>query len=480
MKLRYLEEPSLEFAFGGRHIDPRHGLDFYGPADVQDAAVRTIRVGVVGTQESIDGVTGWLDVCRTFIDAKESRLGHLFPPFPGFDTDRAFRSSVVINSRLTRRISTHELNRLSGLSPIEATNVAVDLYDHELRSLNEEPNCDVIIVCRPETLIDTGTRLRRIAVGADIEATGPLAPGLGDFHSLLKARSLTYSRPIQIVRRSTWDPAFKEPKDAEIRRRQDDATKAWNFHTAIYYKAGGAPWRLPRDSSDLASCYVGIGFYRTSDPDVLETSVAQIFNQRGDGVIVRGSQARVSKTDKQPHLSEEGAQQLLYDALETYRNEHHHSPARVVLHKTSPFTPEEAAGFRAAMNEHRIDLLELIWIRQGADLRLFRDGPHPALRGTFLSLDSERHVIYTRGSVPFYKTYPGMYVPRPVGLHLHATESSPVELAAEVLALTKMNWNSTQLDGRHPITIRTADKVGEILRHLGPEERSATRYAYYM
>jgi hypothetical protein len=26
-------------------------------------------------------------------------------------------------------------------------------------------------------------------------------------------------------------------------------------------------------------------------------------------------------------------------------------------------------------------------------------------------------------------------------------------------ALVKMNWNQTQLDGRQPITIRTADRV---------------------
>ncbi|WP_433715897.1 hypothetical protein ACQP2U_19145 [Nocardia sp. CA-084685] len=60
------------------------------------------------------------------------------------------------------------------------------------------------------------------------------------------------------------------------------------------------------------------------------------------------------------------------------------------------------------------------------------------------------------------------------------TESSPEHLAEELLALTKMNWNQTQLDGRQPITLRTADRVGQIVRHLSPQDRPQARYAFYM
>jgi argonaute-like protein implicated in RNA metabolism and viral defense len=96
------------------------------------------------------------------------------------------------------------------------------------------------------------------------------------------------------------------------------------------------------------------------------------------------------------------------------------------------------------------------------------------------SLDDQRHILYTRGSVPFYGTYPGMNIPSPLPFRLVETESSPEDLADEILALTKMNWNQTQLDARQPITIRTADQVGEILRYLGPHDRPQGRYAFYM
>ena len=478
MRITILNEPHLEFANGSRHIDPRHGITNYGPADAQDTPVRTIRAGIVGPQTAIEGVQRWLDSCREPINAKHSHLGHLYVPFPGFDTDRGFRSTIVWNSRLERPINSRALKRLQGLNPLTAVQDAVNLYDAELAALNEEPNCDVVIVCRPDDLPEQATPAQDSTDGSPSSRT-PSSEGM-NFRSLLKARSMKYSQPIQILRRSTWDPTHKETADAPVRQKQDEATRAWNLHTALYYKAGGVPWRLPRDPSDLTSCYVGVAFYRALDEESLQTSVAQVFNQRGDGVIVRGGQATVSKDDRQPHLSEDDAYALLEQALHQYRSEHRTTPARVVLHKTSSFTPAEIAGFNSAADSEHLSVLELVWIGGGESIRLFRRGEQPPLRGTLLTVTDERHILYTRGSVPFYKPYPGMYVPTPLGFRTVETQTSPEKLAEEILSLTKMNWNQTQLDARKPITLRTADTVGDILRHLAPGERPAARYAFYM
>lgn len=53
-------------------------------------------------------------------------------------------------------------------------------------------------------------------------------------------------------------------------------------------------------------------------------------------------------------------------------------------------------------------------------------------------------------------------------------------MAKEVLALTKMNWNNTQFDGKWPITLLAAKKVGSILRHLGPADQCQPHYGFYM
>jgi hypothetical protein len=476
VKLDVRDEPLLEFACNARHVDPRHGIWDYGPIDATSTALRTIRAGIVGTPASVQGLRAWLDKCRLPIAAKDSRLGHLFVPFPGFDASAGFRSTLVWDSRLERHIRERDIRRLAEFKPQDAVRAAVELYAAELELLDEEPGCNVVIIARPETLPEAAEP--EIDPAAPWKKLPPEEPA-DDFRALLKATAMRYSRPIQIIRRTTWDPAFT-PAGQDKPRLQDEATRAWNLHTALYYKAGGVPWRLPRDPASLDNCYVGITFYRSTDHQTLQTSVAQVFDQLGDGVIVRGAPAKVSRHDRQPHLTSADAQALLADALRRYRSEHRHLPARVVLHKTSSYTDDELAGFRAAAGTADVDMLEMLWLPADDPVRLFRSAAHPPLRGTLLSVDDQRHLLYTRGSVPFYGTYPGMYIPSPLPFRLVETESSPEYLADELLALTKMNWNQTQLDGRQPITIRTADRVGEILRYLGPHDRPQARYAYYM
>lgn len=255
---------------------------------------------------------------------------------------------------------------------------------------------------------------------------------------------------------------------------QDEATRAWNIHTALYYKAGGAPWRLLRSPSELTTCFVGISFYRSLEGDVVMTSVAQVFNERGEGIIVKGAQAQLDKNDRQPHLSKDDAKALLKNAIAVYRKEHHTSPARLVVHKTSRLTSGEVAGFEEAAEDHDIDSVELISVRRSFT-RLYREGTYPPLRGTFLKMQPDTGLLYLRGSVQFFQTYPGMYVPRPLELSVTRSEASIEQIAKEMLSLSKLNWNNTQFDGGEPITLRAARRVGDILKCIhegGPVQPS--------
>jgi hypothetical protein len=57
------------------------------------------------------------------------------------------------------------------------------------------------------------------------------------------------------------------------------------------------PWRLPRDPSALATSFIGISFYKDPLNKNLETSTAQMFDERGQGLILRGGRARTGKSD---------------------------------------------------------------------------------------------------------------------------------------------------------------------------------------
>ena len=66
-------------------------------------------------------------------------------------------------------------------------------------------------------------------------------------------------------------------------------------------------------------------------------------------MVVRGGQARVSKDDRQVHLSLDAAQKLLEDALAQYHKEHKTSPARVVVHKSSKYSQDEIDAKRHSL-----------------------------------------------------------------------------------------------------------------------------------
>jgi hypothetical protein len=133
-------------------------------------------------------------------------------------------------------------------------------------------------------------------------------------------------------------------------------------------------------------------------------SVAQVFNERGDGMVVRGGQAIFDKDDRQPHLNEGDAFKLLRSAVESYQDEHKTSPARIVLHKTSSFSPDEIAGLKAAAETERIEIMDLVWVRRSW-LRLYRTKIYPPLRGVWLRLGDREGIVYLRGSVTFFATY---------------------------------------------------------------------------
>jgi hypothetical protein len=480
VRAEVLDEPTLEFGGGALHVDPRFGIAAHGPADrnVQGAPT-AIRLGLVGPADQLDGLRRWLERCREPIPAKDERYPHLFPSFPGCDIDSGLFTTVVFSDRNTRQVPERALRALEGPSRLEAVNAAVEIYADELTAMADENRTDVILVARPDELRDVRARSRASGRSAPARPSAPEPGTLGgeNFHDVLKARMLHMRQPLQIIRRTTWDEAATPPPG---RGRQDEATRAWNIHVALYYKAGGVPWRLPRLSTDLTACFIGISFYRSSASGALDTAVAHVFNERGDGVVVRGGPAQVSREDRQPHLNEADAHQLLQTALNVYRREHLTVPARVVIHKSSRFTPGEVAGFESAAEDRDLAALDLLWLTASEDTRLFRPGIAPPLRGTHLTLSTEESLLYTRGSVEFYSTYPGMFVPQPLGIRPARSTRSIRDLATELLALSKMNWNQTGLDGRLPITLRTASQVKRVLRFCDPAQNVATRYAQYM
>ncbi len=453
-----IEEPLLEFGYSATHPEQRAGIIAHGPADIEmEGRCERIRVGLVGEVKAVEEVQDYLKACAGGVNAKTSELRELFPEFPGCRAKVGFCARLAFPKHAKRAMSRSLLRGLAAAEgDDERIRAGVELCAQEVNRLLEHAEVDVVVLARPSGIPD--------GVG-DHERVGQ------NFHDLLKAALIATPTPIQIIRPVTWRGG------AGV---EDPATRAWNLFSALFYKAGGKPWRLHSSRSEPTRCFVGVSFTRVSTGGELFASVAQVFNELGDGVIVRGGIAAHGEHDRQPHLSREDAQALLRDALDRYRAVHKNLPATLTLHKTSSFSDEEVAGFLAAAEAGPLEC-ELVWLTSSDEAMVMREAhTYPPLRGTLVTLSEDEHLLYTHGSVPYYKTYPGLYVPRPLGLRPRLIERPVQEVAREILSLTKLNWNRARMGARLPITLLTARSVGEILRHVPSSVPAASQYAKYM
>lgn len=480
MKLRYIEEPSLQFGTS-HHICPKSGIYTYNPFDITQVRPEKITIGIVGKGESVDKVLEWLESCKSHIDGKQSKTPHpnLFMNFCGFNKNVGFKCEIAYDDTYLRKLNNSDIEKIiKEKNSLEETITEVtNLYLSEIKFLSKNKKPDVILCALPENLMKhimeskpkTNDEEGEEIVEKDFDDED-VSKKEQNFRRNLKAKAMQYNIPIQIIRDRIAKPT------AEM---QDPATIAWNFFTALYYKASGTPWALIRKDSAETTCYAGISFFKSRDKKSTQTSIAQIFNELGNGVILRGEEITLKKNDRTPHLDDQQAYNLLTQSLKEYYDAVKIFPKRLVLHKTSNFNEDEVYGFIQAAKELHINQIDLVSI-QTSDIRLYRSGNYPPMRGTQFTMSDKHHLLYTRGSVPYYETYPGRYIPRAIEIKLATYDESPNVICDEILALTKMNWNNTQFDRQMPITIECARNVGEILKYLTPDDNMQLKYSFYM
>ena len=465
-KAHVFDEPMLEFGDGGQHCDPRQGLREHGPLQPRSGDV--IRVGVIGTDDTVAGFTEFLEETGRGIESGNKQLINLNPDFPGLGNQNPFRCKFEVPDEATATISRRQVNEIIGIGRHdEAVRRAVELVTSQLSALIEgSAKPDVIVLALPIPLIEKLVNAKSEAEDSDDEDDGG---DMLNFRDLLKAKTLHLPIPTQIVWPDTWDDTAKIPRKVKRdsnRQTQVKATRAWNLLNALFYKAGKVPWRLLPDQAEYRTSFLGIGFYRDLDGQQLWTSTAQMFDERGRGLILRGARAQTETRGRHPYLTAKDAEDLVVQSIAAYKAHHRHVPARLVVLKTSRFRAEEAEGIDAALGKFGIDMSDLVWVQESSPIAIFRDGNYPVLRGTFVDLDG-KGLLYTRGSVPFYGTFPGLRVPRPLLLVPHENSDSQIlTLAKDVLALTKVNWNTTQFDQKLQAPIKAAREVGRILKHV--------------
>jgi len=488
-RLIYLTEPRLRFGYGQALEDPRDGLTLFGPLD--RGGVYGIRAGVIGTDEGISRFIRWVKTIQTPLSVAKSDAEALFRPFfPGFET--VFGVPWSPTPQLQVSIDPKDLNDCLHIADRhQRVYRTVDLFAKKLADAKrqEEQQIDIWFVvipddvhkyCRPKSMVEAALRqqeeltvpradARRFVKEPSLfDAVNQLVEPLRyepDFHNQLKARLLLKEAPLQILQESTLAPEdFLTPFGQPKRRVDKPSTIAWNVCSTAFYKASGRPWKLHNIRKGV--CYLGLVFKRDDrEGDAKKACcAAQMFLDSGDGVVFKGAVGPWYVPDtREYHLGRESAREVVALALETYakRSEDGKPPREMFIHGRIRFNDEEWEGFKSACSKET----ELVGvrIRRATHLKLFTRGDYPIARGLAYVQSEREAYLWTVGFIPRLQTYIGKEVPNPLFVEVCRGQASIVRVLADVLALTKLNYNACIFGDGEPVTLKFADAVGEIL-----------------
>ena len=178
------------------------------------------------------------------------------------------------------------------------------------------------------------------------------------------------------------------------------------------------------------------------------------------------------------HLSESEAKNLMQRVCRSYMDEHRKPPTELFIHGRTRFNDAEWAGFQAAVPKET----RLIGVRivRSQELKLFRPGAMPVLRGSAYRLSGTRALLWTAGFIPQLMTYPGREVPNPLLVEICRGEADLDRVLLDVMGLTKVNFNACLFADGLPVTLRFADAVGEILTAAPLTEGPPLPFRHYI
>lgn len=492
IEILQLHDPLLEFGGVGEFTDPKEGLKHGGPFDLRFGSARRneLRVGFIGNAEAIEIARNWLIRCQGEIPSSMSNLTQ-YPHFLGFR--KIFRSSLEFNPLWDFIIDAKNLNEaLNSRKDTDAFKLTLELFSSGLEKISniDTVRPDVIFCCLSDEVVNVCWSIKNEKVKQadkkkikklsnqlllfDSEQVDPIEEQEEDilnrdFRRALKARAMKFGIPIQIGTSRLF-------LDSE--KNQDAAIRAWNSSIALYYKAGGIPWRLRKESID--SCFVGISFHHlftTHDKHLVRSCIAQAFSSDGEGFAIRG--ANIPWSDDQGtdvHLTEEQAFDLGERILNEYRYRTGTTPLRVVMHKSTSFNENEKRGLYQSLNN--VPIVQLVNLAP-TDFRLVRFGEYPPKRGTLCTVNNEAVYLFATGYMDALKTYPGPHIPVPLRVVVDK-RGDEVQLAQEILALSRMNWNTSSITGGAPVTLLFSRRVGGIMAEFGDKEVPPSSFRFYL
>lgn len=496
--LTVLDEPRLEFRYGQGMVDPHDGLSLFGPYDAGlPSQPKNISYGLIGTPRGIELFDLWAHKILGPIYPEPGLDEKIWPMYPGFEAafaclwpDKPSRTFLLNEENL--------INAARQRDPYRRVFGVVEQYLEAISVMHkrDEP-IDAMICVVPEIVYTNCRPLSRVYDGigypvrrrilterqrGQLDIFDDYAPEIYsfsvDFRRQIKARAMAYDIPTQIIR----DSALRLTPRASMSERglTPLCDRAWNLSVALYYKAGGKPWRLR--SAREGVCYIGIAYRKKDQTPTSQAAccAAQMFLDTGDGIVFMGAEGPwYSPKHRDFHLNRDAAKELLTGVLRTYNELEGKKLKEIFLHCRSNIDDEEFSGFEDACPED----VRLIGVRVKQErfgMRLFREGTRPVIRGTFWEINPRAGFLWASGFKPRLGTYDGWEIPLPLRIDIQHGEAHLHQVATDILGLTKLNYNACHLGESNPVTIKFSDAVGEILVSNPTVKDRSPKFKFYI
>ncbi|MFW5983250.1 MAG: argonaute/piwi family protein [bacterium] len=482
-RLFHIKEPRLSFGYKQKMSDPRDGITLFGPY-TKNKLQGQLSIGIIGTSSCRSGMKEYLLKIQKPIksDGDVAR-----PYFPGLGA--AYGIHVNFNNLVELDIKRDLIDKYLKYSDgHQRVHNLSNLFVEKLNEYQKEEEIpvNVWLLVIPDEIYTFGRPKSHIP-SSDKNVKDRLSPKnrkpenlfLFDFqnkmreaydfeinfHNQVKAKLLESKIVTQIIRYSTiaYDKIWDKSEKIEAEKKFDTA-KAWNIATTLYYKTGGLPWLLGDIRSNV--CYIGIVYKKTHVEESNKNAccAAQMFLDSGDGVVFRGNIGPWYNPETHEfHISKEQAKEIIIKSLETFKGRIHpeSEPTEIFIHARTDFNDEEWEGFNEAVTGST--KVVCIRIKENKVAKLYRDYSYSVPRGTVLSFDSKFAYLWTKGYIPRIQTQLGLETPNPLEIEIKRGEAQIDTVCRDILALTKLNYNACLYGEGLPVTLRFADKIGDIL-----------------
>jgi hypothetical protein len=507
-KLRYLKEPFLLFNYNQKVTDPRDGLTLFGPYNKNK--INNFSIGIIGTEYGIEKMKKWIGkFLKPMIPIKKDVAK---PFYPGFEA--IFGITINLNSCIELIIDDNKLKEYYRYNDphVRVANM-VNTYVDKLIEHNKDddrPPVSLWFVVIPDEVYQYG-RIKSRGFGEPIKIgiknkydreNKELFDDLdteyaklkecynydNHFHNQLKLKLLQYEILTQIIRESTV--AYNEypylnikgdPKRNLVKMETDIA---WNIATSVYYKIGGLPWKLGSIRKDV--CYIGLVFKvdERQKNSKYACCAAQMFLDSGDGMVFKGAVGPWYNEDtKEFHLTKGAAFDLLSKALKSFQKSNDENiPKEIFIHGRTQYSDEEWSGFCEAVADLDISLVG-VTIKDEKIFKLYRDKDFPILRGSYYIKDRNNAFLWTKGFIPRLQQPLGMETPNPLTIRIIRGKGKVTidVVCQDILALTKLNYNSCRFCDGLPVTLKFANLIGDILTTGKIENlKPALPFRYYI